>query len=78
MTPLIYFPSATNSGARLLMTRRTVQEWCSHRQAQYSEHWDRGEYAVSLTDEKMLTLFMLAWQGEEFYIHREISSQKIF
>ena len=69
MTSLIYFPEATNSGPRLLLTRRTVQEWCCHRDAEYSEHYDGSDYVVILTDERLLTLFMLEWQGEEFYIH---------
>jgi hypothetical protein len=69
MTSLIYFPYATNSGPRLLLTRSQVLTWCSHHQAKYSEHYDDSDYVVILTDKRMLTMFMLEWQGEEFYIH---------
>jgi len=78
MTRQIRFPSATSSGSRLLLTRHQVLTWCGKHSILYSEHWDNSEYTVSLTDEKMLTLFVLAWQGEEFYIETEKFVQKIF
>ena len=69
MTSLIYFPHATTSGPRLLLTRHQVLTWCQKHSILYSEHYDHTEYVVMLTDKRMLTLFMLEWTGYEFYIH---------
>jgi len=69
MTSLIYFPRATSSGARLLLTRHQVLTWCGKHSILYSEHLDHSEYVVMLTEKKDLTWFMLDWVGEEFYIH---------
>lgn len=78
MTRLIHFPRATSSGPRLLLTRHQVLTWCDKHSILYSEHLDHSEYTVRLTEKKMLTLFMLEWQGYEFYIDPENFCQKIF
>ena len=69
MTSLIYFPAATTSGAHLLLTRHQVLTWCGKHSILYSEHYDQHEYVVMLTKKKDLTMFMLDWRGQEFYIH---------
>jgi len=69
MIPLIYFPRATDSGPRLLITRRQILDWCSRHSILYSEHYDLHDYVVVLTEKKHVTLFMLDWEGQEFYIH---------
>lgn len=78
MTPRIHFAHAIDSAPRLLHLRRSISDWCARHRVGYGEYYSQGDYVVVLTEKKYLTLFMLEWTGQEFYIDTENFCPKNF